>query len=183
MKGVVFTEFMDMVDAEFGPSMTENLVDAVDPPSGCIYTAVGTYNHEELLSLVTELSQRTGTSVPDLVRTYGQHLFGRFVVRYPEFFSGVRDSFAFLESIDGTIHMEVHKLYPDAELPTFQCTRESDDHLIMVYRSRRPFADLAHGLIEGCATYFGDEIVIGRDDGQDGDFNVSRFNLRRTAAA
>ena len=64
----------------------------------------------------------------------------------PEFFSGVKTSFEFLESVDGHIHVEVRKLYNDAELPEFTTTRENDNKLIMTYRSKRPFADLAAGM-------------------------------------
>jgi len=51
----------------------------------------------------------------------------------------------------------------------------------MVYRSSRPFADLAEGLILGCAEHFGERIAIARE-ALPGESGV-RFSLERTIAA
>ena len=60
--------------------------------------------------------------------------------------------------------MEVLKLAPDSELPTFQHERLSDDSMTMIYRSKRCFADLAQGLMEGCAKHFDEDIDIAREN-------------------
>jgi len=57
------------------------------------------------------------------------------------------DAFAFLSSLDGLIHVEVLKLYPQAELPSVPVTKMDDRELVMEYRSKRPFADVAEGLL------------------------------------
>jgi len=67
MKGIVFTEFMDMVDDKFGMDVTETIVQASDLPSGGAYTAVGTYDHAEIVSLVVNLSKSTNIEVPVLI--------------------------------------------------------------------------------------------------------------------
>ncbi len=179
MKGIVFTEFLDMVDDTFGSFVTDSVLNDVDPPSGGVYSAVDSYPCEELIALVGTLERRVGMTMPALLRTYGRHLFGRFVVRYPELFESYHDSFSMLEGLDGAIHKEVRKLYPDAELPRFDCRRESPDRMIMVYSSLRPLADLAHGLIEGCGQHFGEVLAIDRFDDQEDELNVSTFLLRR----
>jgi hypothetical protein len=58
--------------------------------------------------------------------------------------------------------VEVRKLYPDAELPQFEVRRFGADCLEMIYRSTRPFADLAAGLIAGCVSHFQEEIAVER---------------------
>lgn len=179
MKGIVFTEFLDMVDDTFGSFVTDSMLNDVDPPSGGVYTAVETYPCEELIALVRTLERRVGMTMPVLLKTYGRHLFGRFVDRYPELFESYYDSFSMLEGLDGDIHKEVRRLYPDADLPRFTCRRESPDRMIMVYSSLRPLADLAHGLIEGCGQHFGEVLAIDRLDDQEEELNVSTFLLRR----
>ena len=57
----------------------------------------------------------------------------------------------------------VRKLYPDAQLPSFECTSEPG-RLAMLYRSTRPFADLAEGLIMGCIEHLGECIDVQRED-------------------
>lgn len=183
MKGVIFTEFLDMVDRKFGPDCMDDLIDETDPPSGGAYTAVGTYRCAEMMAFVAALEKRSGLSSASLLRAYGHHLFGRFVVRYPELIAGYNDSFALLRVIDDTIHAEVRKLYDDAELPRFDCTVHGADSMTMVYRSLRPLSDLAQGLIEGCADHYRERIAIGRKDSREGDFNVSVFDITRDSPA
>lgn len=162
MKGMVFTEFLDMVEDVWSLDMVDTILDSAHPPSGGAYTSVGTYPHEELLALVSALSSATKQPTGDLVRGFGRHLFGRFSVQYGQFFHGIRDSFHFLAGIEEIIHAEVRKLYPDAELPGFEV--ESDgDTMTLTYFSSHPFADLAHGLIEGCVAHFGDRVDIRRE--------------------
>lgn len=183
MKGVVFTEFLEMVKERFSPDVVDEIIEACDLPSGGSYTATGTYHHDELIQLVSRLSSTTGLPVPDLVREFGRHLFGRFVAMYPRLFVGVSSAFTFLMNIETHIHAEVKKLYPDAELPRFQCTVLSADHLEMIYRSSRPFADLAEGLMVGCVEHFGEEVDIRRQALPDEREQAVRFSLIRRAGA
>jgi Haem-NO-binding len=164
VKGVVFTEFIDMVEARFTPEVADRMITAAAVPSDGAYTAVGTYDYHELIQLVAQLSMLTSIPRPKLVHTFGVHLFDRFVAAYPALFAGVTSAFSFLERIENHIHVEVRKLYPDAELPTFTCDTSTPGRLTLLYRSSRPFADLAEGLIAGCIAHFGEPILMHRND-------------------
>ena len=182
MLGIVFTEFAEMVEQEFSPDLLDDLLTNLedDLPSNGVYTAVGKYDHTEMLQLVGQLSKAVDIPLPDLVRTYGRHLFGRFTIRYPMFFEDVSDSFDFLERVETHIHSEVHKLYETSELPKFNCTRTAPNALTMEYRSERPFAQLAYGLIEGCANHFGENLAIAYADLSGGDMTHARFDIARS---
>jgi hypothetical protein len=161
--------------------MVDRIIDKANPPSGGAYTAVGFYDHREMVALVGALGEATGRPVPDLIKTFGRHLFGRFVQVFPGFFQDVPDAFSFLSGIETRIHAEVLKLYPDAELPTFDYSQPAADTMVLDYKSRRPFADLAEGLLEGCIAHFGDRIALVRQDRPDADVQA-RFTLTRAAA-
>ena len=181
MKGVVFTEFLEMVEQEFSPDMVDHIIDESELPSGGIYTAVGTYDHAEIVALVSHLSKAAGMSVPQLLHAFGKHLFGRFVSNFPHFFEGQDDAFAFLAKVEDYIHVEVKKLYPDAELPSVLASRDTSDRMTIVYRSDRAMADLAHGLIEGCIQHFGENVEIEISDLSNADGQHVRFELARAA--
>ena len=119
MKGIVFREFMEMVEATFGEEMLEALIAENDLPSGGVYTAVGTYDHQELVAMAITLSERTGLPVEALVEAFGNYLFGRFLELFPVFFNH-ESSFAFLDTVHDVVHVEVLKLYPDATLQISQ---------------------------------------------------------------
>lgn len=180
MKGIVFTELLEMVESTFGEAVASNVIDSLDLPSGGAYTAVGTYDFAELQAIVASLSLSTQLPAAALLHAYGKHLFGRFAKLYPSFFERATNSFDFLKRVDGVIHIEVRKLYPDAELPRFDHREEGDRVLEMTYRSSRQLADFAAGLIDGCIAYFDDSVTVDRVDlpSQSGATAV-RFTLTR----
>lgn len=182
MKGVVFTEFLELVETAFSPAMADAIIVRADVPSKGAYTAVGTYDHAEMLALVTELSKATGAPIPALVHTFGGHLFKRFSVGFPQFFA-VPSAFDFLARVHDYIHVEVRKLYADAELPSFETSRPDDRTLIMIYRSRRPFADLAAGLIDAAVAHWGGGIDVARESLPEAGTTAVKFTLTRRAAA
>ena len=185
MKGVVFTEYLEMVEHAFGPDVADRMIVEAATPSAGVFTSVGTYDHTELVAMVVRLSAITGTPADALVRAFGEHLFGRFAVLFPKFFAGVTSAFDFLAQVESYIHPEVLKLYPDAMLPRFEAVRTpgEDRHMDLIYRSSRHFADLAEGLIRGCAAHFGQPVDVRREAVADGPAGgqAIRFVLTRTA--
>lgn len=162
MKGMVFTEFLEMVETLYGDAMADHLLDTADLGSGGAYTAVGTYDHQEMVSLVQQLSTAVDLPVDHLLHLYGRHLFGQFSVNYSNLFRSLDGCFEFLKTINDHIHVEVRKLYPEAELPRISTRSISQDQLVVIYDSERPFADFAAGLIEGAIEHFGESITVER---------------------
>ena len=183
MKGIVFTEFLEMVEDRFGLEMVDRIVEQSDLASSGAYTAVGTYDHDELLQLVGHLSATLAKPVPDLVRAFAHHLFKSFTSAYPYVLEGMNSSIELLQNVEGFIHVEVKKLYPDAELPKIDFRRLDDDCWELTYRSSRPFADLCEGLIEACSNHFGDKLNLEREDLEAVDGSASRFVLSVTQGA
>lgn len=181
MKGIVFDEFTEMVEATFGDEMLDDIIDehADELPSGGAYTAVGTYDHSELVTLVVALSEKTNTEVPVLVHAFGLHLAKVFASKFPSFFEECTDTFSFLKKIDNHIHVEVHKLYPDAELPKFSFEELENGSLKLIYESTRGFADLALGLIEGTSKYYGENFNIVADDQSVDGLQIVAFTITK----
>lgn len=166
MKGIVFDEFTEMVEEVFGDDMLDDILDenADKLSSGGAYTSVGTYDHNDLVTLVISLSEKTDMPVPGLVKTFGLHLAKIFSTKFSAFFEECSDTFSFLKRIDDHIHVEVYKLYPDAELPKFSFEVTGENTMNLIYESTRQFADLAEGLIEGTSKYYKEDMVIERED-------------------
>ena len=160
MKGIVFTEFIEMVEDKFGFEIADHIISKSELPSGGAYTAVGTYDFDEMLQLVTNLSQETSLEVPKLLNVFGNHLFERFYKIYPHFFEGNHSTFDFLSNIENYIHVEVLKLYPDAQLPTIDARMINTNTMELIYLSKRKMSDLANGLINGCINHFKENIEV-----------------------
>lgn len=164
MKGIVFTEFLDMVGQRFGENLVDDIIADAKLPHGGAYTSVGTYPHSEMVALVGSMSHRTQLSVDALLETFGHYLFGRFYLSYPQFMDSTPDPLDFLMGIETIVHTEVRKLYPDAQLPQFETRRISPNEIAMDYRSAHDFSSLACGLIKGCAQHYDCELFISRSE-------------------
>lgn len=178
MKGVVFNAFFDHVEQQFGLETVEQLISSCDLQTGGAYTAVGTYEFAELAQILAQLSNISGESATTLLRQFGRFLFGYLVDKYPGSVQDAADSFSVAASVDQHIHTEVQKLYPDADLPSFEHAVTGPDEMTLIYRSSRNLGDLARGLLEGCFAFFGEDVVV---DESVLDNGATRFCLRRMA--
>ncbi len=178
MKGIVFTEFIEFVEENISEEVADEIIESSELKSGGIYTSVGTYDYEELVQLVTNLSKAIEKPIPDLLKVFGKHLFHRFLASFPQFFSENLNLTDFLESVEKYIHVEVRKLYPDAELPTFECEFENEKFL-MTYHSKRDLADFAEGLIESTIEHYGESYSISREKIEIQDETCVRFILKK----
>lgn len=160
MKGIVFTELLEMAETVVGEEAVDAMLDRLDLASGGVYTAVGNYPCAELFQIVSALSDVTGQPDGDLQRQFGVWMHRRFVDSYPEFFEDKASALEMLDAIETEVHVEVRKLYPDAELPEFRTCRHGADHLQMTYRSERPLVAFCHGLVEACIGHFGQPASI-----------------------
>lgn len=180
MKGIVFTEFLDMVEAKFGYEVVDQIISESNLESDGIYTSIGTYPHSEVVSLLMNLSSEVKIDPAILLKEFGKYLFDAFLSSYPQFFTAVDNSFAFLHSIDNHIHVEVLKLYPDATLPSFQSEEIEDGTMIMTYKSERKMAGLAEGLIERSILHYDEKCSIEsekmNEDGSEVKFTIKRIS-------
>ena len=179
MKGLVFTEFLEMVESKFGYEVLDRLTSLPSLKNHGAYTSVGNYPHGDMLKMLDELHDAVGVPHRELIMAFAEWVFATFLKVHPEFFDRVNGSFDFLNGIETVIHSEVRRLYPDARLPDFECERRTDTELIMDYSSWRPFADLAEGLIRASSAHFNENIKIIRESGPTADGRSARFILRR----
>lgn len=154
MKGIVFTEFLEMVEDKFGYEVVDEIITKSNLNSNGIYTSIGTYPSGEMVSLVQQLHEKSGLELSVLYEVFGEYLFNSLIKAYGHMFVDMTDSFQMLKAIDHNIHVQVRKLYPDAELPKFEVTELNAKQLKMIYTSERKMGDLAIGLIRGCLAYF-----------------------------
>ena len=178
MKGVVFTEFIEMVEDRFGLELADRIIEMSELASGGAYTSVGTYDHGEIIALLTRLSEETKLPAQDLLKAFGHYLFGRFVHGYPQLFESMDDAIHFLSQLEGIVHVEVRKLYPDAELPRFEHRLLEPRGLEILYSSPRPFGDLAEGLIRGCIEHFGNSLQVTREEVPSANETKIRFTVK-----
>ncbi len=178
MKGIVFTEFLDLVEDKFGLEVVDQLIQNATLESKGVYTAVGTYKFEEMFALLSGLSSLTAVSINDLLHVYGLHFFSVLLRQHPDIFKMYRDPIDLLSSIEKHIHVHVRKIYPNAELPRFEILARSDAKLEMVYYSSRSMYSFALGLMESTFEHYSNSATITYDllkpDGSEVKFLIAR---------
>jgi len=107
MRGLIFTEFISLVEEKFGLRMADELLSQPGLTDGGAYTSVGSYSHREMLTLVVGLAERTGLPVPDLCKVFGEWLFPKLAANFDFAVKPYANAFDFLRSLDGVIHVEV----------------------------------------------------------------------------
>ncbi|WP_299778944.1 heme NO-binding domain-containing protein [uncultured Formosa sp.] len=160
MKGIVFTEFLDLVEDKFGLEMVDKIITESSLESEGAYTAVGTYKFSEMLQLLQHLSAHTDISIDDLLLVYAEHFFSVIERSYPGLLDIYKDPIEMLSSIENHIHIEVRKIYPDAELPTFEVIEKSENSLILIYKSNRAMHHFGLGLMNKTFEHFNEEATI-----------------------
>lgn len=180
MKGIVFTEFLELVENKFGLEVVDEIIEKSNLPSQGVYTAVGTYAFSEMLSLLSHLSEKTNISIDDLLLVYAEHFFGVLAMSYPELIKQYKDPIEMLASIENHIHVEVLKIYPDADLPTFEIINKTENSLIMIYKSSRAMYYFGLGLMNKTFEHFNSkaEIVMEKlkEDGTEVKFIITKTN-------
>lgn len=160
MKGIIFTEFMRFVAKAHGEDFVDDMLHECGK-SDRAYTSVGTYDFSELASILGTYCTMTGVPAPEALRAFGQHLAETFRTKFDFFYNQYKCLTEFLEKVDDNIHIEVCKLYPDAQVPRFTVAHRNGSNLTLRYGSCRPLAHLAIGLIEGSATHFSQRAIVG----------------------
>ncbi|WP_040247248.1 heme NO-binding domain-containing protein [Psychroserpens mesophilus] len=160
MKGIVFTEFLELVEDKFGLEMVDHIISSSELESEGIYTSVGTYSFSEMLQLLQHLSARTEISIDNLLLVYAEHFFSVIEDSYPGLLATYKDPIEMISSIENHIHVEVRKIYPDAELPAFEVVEKTDNSLVMIYKSSRAMHHFGLGLMNKTFEHFNSTATI-----------------------
>ena len=181
MKGVIFTQFLEMVEEKHGIDVVDQIIDESDLGSGGAYTSVGNYDHGELVTIVKKTAKETGEPLEDLMVNCGRNLFDHFLTQYDDLIGIVDSTMDLLERVENFIHPEVMKLYPDAHPPSFVVELREENRMIFVYRSRRGLSLVAEGLIRQAMQHFEENLQILRESLEE-DGSVVRFTISRVPA-
>lgn len=154
MKGVLFNIFEEFIIENYGDEVYDDILDAATLTTEEPYVGPGTYPDADMFSLVGAACERLGVSLEVALKAYGRFCLPGLATRYPVFFEGIEHPKDILKIVDSVIHVEVHKMYPKAVLPSFDCEEHPDGSMSMIYRSHRKLCTVAEGLIEGVGDWF-----------------------------
>jgi Haem-NO-binding len=178
MKGIVFNLLQESVSRQYGDGTWDTLLDAAELEGA--YSAIGTYPDEQAFTLVGVASKTLGVSPHDVLRWFGTSAIPLLAESYPQFFAAHTNTRSFLLTLNDIIHPEVRKLYPGADVPTFEFDDSRPESLGIGYQSARKMCAFAEGLILGAAAHYGETVRIAQPEcmvrGDDRCLLVCTFN-------
>lgn len=84
MKGLLFTELLEMVEENFGYRTASAILLNAPLSSKGIYTATKNYHRYEMSVLFERLQKHTQLSFEHLTQVFGRHLCKRLLIAYPQ---------------------------------------------------------------------------------------------------
>ncbi len=156
MKGIIFNLFEDFIISKFGEEFYENILATSNTGSLNPFDIVGpgSYPDEAFHTLIGKAAEKANTDTMEILRDMGRHSLPMLAKRYPQFFRDYNHPREFLKTASMIHHVEVRKLYRNAEVPNFFVEDHGDDHMSLIYHSKRNLCHLAEGLLAGLGDYY-----------------------------
>ena len=160
MKGIFFTELLEMAEREYGSHTVEKVISSLDAGYHGVFNPHTDYSYKHFFDLIGLISLEVKLSPSDIAKNFGEYLFSRLVILFRPQFAGNSDIFQFLEQIDYFIHVKMQEKFPHDGIKGFKTERLDENTFIVSYRSKRELIDLAIGLFMGCQKFFSEDIIL-----------------------
>jgi hypothetical protein len=154
MKGFIFTNFIEFVETNHGLEMVDEMITNCNLPSQGIYSSFSSYEFDELVSLLTFVSQKTKVNPEILLEKFGVFVFPYLIGKHSYIIENFDNPIDLIGGIENHIHIEVKKLYNDADLPTFRVVEKTTKKLTVIYNSSKGLTYFAIGLMKETLNHF-----------------------------
>lgn len=164
MKGVIFTEFLEMMEDLMGLEFTNQVIENAHLENKGAYTSVGFYQHQDIIKLMESLNHYVKNPRNMLLKSYGELFFYRLSAKYPQSLKKYGSTFNFLQQAPQLLDQEIRKLEPQASIPDIKTELLSPYSLHLYYYSEEKMSYLLEGLIHGCIGQFEEQISLKREN-------------------
>jgi hypothetical protein len=188
MKGIIFTEFLDLVEEKFGLEMVDQIICQSRLESEGVYTSIGTYSISEFLQLLHHLSKNKSISLINLLTVYAAQIFSAMDRIHPDILSSYKNPIEMIASMNYHIEiifntknatpLEVLKAKSYSPLPHFTIKEKTENLLIINYKSNRGMQYFWLGLMHEMFKHFNETATIVlekiKEDGTEIQFTINK---------
>lgn len=170
MKGIIFTEFLDLVEERFGLEMVDQIICQSRLESQGAYTSIGTYNFYEFLQLLHHLSKNKSISIINLLEVYAVQIFSAMDTIHPEvltsyknpieMIAAMNDHIEIIFNIKNATPLEALEAKSFSPLPHFTVKEKTKNLLIIKYTSNRGMQHFWLGLMHEMFKHFNETATI-----------------------
>lgn len=159
MHGTMFVHLRKYTEDRLGPSAWDGVLGAARLGPR-VYLPIKSYPDEELVAIVTALSQSTGLAIPDLLDAFGQYVAPHLIAMYRHLLNPAWRTLDVLLNVEATAHRAVRIEQPEASPPYLEARRVGEHEIEIHYTSARRLCHVARGIIRGLAAHFGEPVTI-----------------------
>lgn len=186
MKGILFTELIEMIEDLMGLEFANKVIDDARLKNAGAYTAIGSYPYQDMFKLMESLSKHAESPQDKILKGYGECLFHRLSKSYQKELGENADTFSFLLQLENLLKQEIRKLHPKAEIPSFKARLLNSHSMEIHYSSIQKMGALemgalVEGFIIGCIGHFNEPIDMQREDLPTLGSNICFFLQKRAA--
>ena len=159
MNGLIFIELAKFARTTVGEDAWDEIVAA----SGCrrrVYVPVTDYPDEDLLALVSTVSDRTGQPIPELLQAFGEFIVPGLIKMFGSLIDPKWRTIDLIANTEETIHEALRGAETNTSPPELKCERQSDQEVSVIYTSPRKMCMFAKGIVRGVAKHYGEQIDI-----------------------
>ena len=170
MKGIIFTEFLDLVEERFGLEMVDQIICQSRLESQGAYTSIGAYNFYEFLQLLHNLSKNKNISLINLLSVYATQIFSAMHAIHPEMLVSYNNPIEMIAAMNQHIEIifNIKNASPSGLLkaesfspfPLFIVKEKTENLLIINYISHRGMQHFWLGLMHEMFKHFNETATI-----------------------
>ncbi|WP_321298285.1 heme NO-binding domain-containing protein [Marinifilum fragile] len=180
MKGIFFTELLEMAEREYGSLAVDKIIPFLKVGDHGVFNANMDYPFSQFHELINRLANEVRIAPTDLTKLYGEYLFSRLIIIYRPHFAGNSDIFEFLEKIDYFIHVKLQADFPHQGITGFKTERINHNTFTVSYQSTHDLIDLAIGLFMGCQKFFNEDLTVNAEIKTEFDKEWVYFTLNKS---
>ena len=159
MYGIIHTELKNYVASKLGEAGWASLVAEAGLELKAYFPGE-TYPDEEVRTIVSVASRRTGAAELDLLEEFGTFLAPTLITVYKPLVKPEWRTLDLIENTEQTIHKVVRRKDPGALPPELRVARVSEREAIITYTSRRRMCSVAKGIAAGIARHYEETVGI-----------------------
>ena len=159
MHGTIYCVTQKFVESNYGNQTWLDLLEQAECPVAH-FSPVQIYPDEYIGAIVGVACKALNTEPASLLRELGKFAAGELINFANHLLHPSWKTFEVLANVETLIHTTIKVQNSKAQPANIQAFRVGENEIEVVYTSRRGLCALAHGIIEGIAEYYEEDIVV-----------------------
>lgn len=177
MKGHIFILLEEFIAEAASEETLYAVLDNCLFDTSTAFVKTDNYPDEHLTEFVNQAIAVLEITLPQAHFAFGQWLYPRLIKMLPAEFTDFDHPSPVLANLDQLHKVELKKLYPDAQPPSFNYHRINNASAELIYHSKRQMFDLVLGVLQGMADHYKVPIDVTLISNWNNDSNCAKYEL------